>query len=194
MLDFSRLEHRQEEPGPGKLLISDPFLPDPNFNRTVVLLTEHKPQVGSIGFVLNKPGEYKLDEVVDFDVVSDIPLYAGGPVQPETLHLVHKNKGLGEPDMEIMEGIYWGSNFEALKLMLENDTINPRDYRFFLGYSGWGEEQLEQELDRKSWIVTNANEDIIFPENTEQMWQAVMKAMGGNFTLLANSPEDPQWN
>ncbi len=194
MLDFSKLEYNQEEPGPGKLLISDPFLPDPNFNRTVVLLTEHKPQVGSIGFVLNKSAQTQLNDVLDFEVPIEIPLYTGGPVQQDTLHLIHRDKSLGESEMEIMENFYWGANFEALKLMIENGQLNPANFRFFLGYSGWGEGQLEEELSEKNWIVTRANQDIVFSENTEEMWKAVMKNMGGHFSFLANSPENPQWN
>lgn len=194
MLDFSNLEYRQVDPGPGKLLISDPFLPDPNFSRTVVFLTEHKPEAGSIGFVLNKPTGAKLHDVLDFDIQYNLPLYTGGPVQQETLHLIHQEPQLGEPDMEILPGVYWGANYETLKLMLETNDLDPSKFRFFLGYSGWGEGQLEQELEQKSWIVSNANPDIVFSENTEAMWNAVMKAMGGNFTFLANSPENPQWN
>jgi len=194
MLDFGNIAHRQTEPGPGKLLISDPFLPDPNFNRTVVLLTEHQHRVGSVGFVLNRPAGTKLQDVVDFNVPVDIPLYNGGPVQPDTLHLIHKDSSLGEADMEVMKQVYWGANYEALKLMLENNELDPRKYRFFLGYSGWGEDQLENELEHKNWIVSPANQEIIFSENAEQMWQAVMKAMGGRYSFLANSPENPQWN
>ena len=104
------------------------------------------------------------------------------------------SKSLAEEDMEIMDGVFWGANFEALKLMLENNNLDPENFRFFIGYSGWGEGQLERELDQKSWFVTSANKDIVFSENTDQMWKAVLKSMGGSYSFLANSPGDPQWN
>lgn len=194
MIDFSQIKHRQEEPGPGKLLISDPFLPDPNFSRTVVLLTEHQKDVGSFGFVLNRGAGLNLAEVVDFEVKADFPLFTGGPVQQETLHLLHKDPSLADAEMEILPGVYWGANYEALKQLLQSENADPDSFRFFLGYSGWGAGQLDQELKHKSWFVVRANQDIVFSGNTDAMWKAVLHSMGGNYSLLANSPNDPQWN
>lgn len=194
MIDFSQIKHRQVEPGPGALLISDPFLPDPNFSRTVVLLTEHQRDVGSFGFVLNRSAGVNLAEVVDFDVKRDFPLFTGGPVQQETLHLLHKDEYLAESEMAILPDVYWGADFESLKQMLQSDEAGPDNFRFFLGYSGWGAGQLERELEQKSWIVINANSDIVFSGDTDAMWKAVLQSLGGTYSLLANSPTDPQWN
>jgi putative transcriptional regulator len=194
MIDFSQIQHRQAEPGAGKLLISDPFLPDPNFSRSVVLLTEHQEDVGSFGFVLNQTAGVNLDEVVDFDVKRDFPLFTGGPVQQETLHLLHKDDYLAESDMEILSGVYWGAQFESLKQLLQSDSADVDNFRFFLGYSGWGPGQLEQEIQQKSWIVIQANSEIVFSSDTDAMWQAVLRSLGGTYSLLANSPNDPQWN
>ena len=194
MIDFSKIEHRQEEPGAGKLLISDPFLPDPNFSRTVVLLTEHQKDVGSFGFVLNRSAKANLDEVVDFPVEGQFPLFTGGPVQQETLHLLHKDPCLAEPEMEIVPGVHWGADYESLKHLLQKEQADPANFRFFLGYSGWGPGQLEQELEQKSWFVARANQDVVFSDNTDEMWKAVLRSMGGNYSVLANSPNDPQWN
>jgi putative transcriptional regulator len=194
MIDFSKIEHRQEEPGAGKLLISDPFLPDPNFSRTVVLLTEHQKDVGSFGFVLNRSARANLNEVVDFGVESTFPLFLGGPVQQETLHLLHKDNSLAEPEMEILDGVYWGAAYQSLKEALQSGDADPANFRFFLGYSGWGPRQLEQELAQKSWFVAQADQDIVFSDNTDEMWKAVLRSMGGNYSVLANSPNDPQWN
>lgn len=182
-----------EKPAPGKLLISDPFLSDPNFNRTVVFLTEHKAE-GSVGFVLNKPMDLKLDEVVDFEVQQTIPLYMGGPVQQDTLHILHQNQEVADPNLQVINGVYWGANFEAVKIMLENGAINNEAFRFYLGYSGWGEGQLEREIEEKSWIVTKATPQIVFSNDAETMWKEVMKEMGGKYSYLANSPDNPQWN
>lgn len=193
MINFDQSEAEKMDPQAGRLLISEPFLPDPNFSRSVVFLTEHQ-EAGSVGFVLNRPLELKLDDVMEIDTSVPFPLYMGGPVQQETLHILHRHPGLGEESLEVMDGIYWGANFEALKTMLSNNEVDPSDFRFFLGYSGWGEGQLQNEMSYNSWIVTKASQEIIFSKDSETMWQEVMKAMGGKFSILANSPEDPQMN
>lgn len=192
-LNFGHSESQNLTPTAGRLLISEPFLPDPNFSRSVVFLTEHQ-DAGSVGFVLNRPMDISLAEVMEFEVPVPIPLYMGGPVQQETLHILHRHPGLGEEGLEVMDGIYWGANFEALKTMITNNELDPADFRFFLGYSGWGEGQLENELSHNSWIVTEASQEIVFSKDSESMWKEVMKAMGGKFSILANSPEDPQMN
>ncbi len=194
MIDFSQIKHRQAEPGPGKLLISDPFLPDPNFSRTVVLLTEHQANVGSFGFVLNRSAGANLAEVVDFDVKRDFPLFTGGPVQQETLHLLHQETSLAEDENLVLPGVYWGANFESLKRLLQSEKADPTKFRFFLGYSGWGPGQLENELEHKSWFVIEANSEMVFSADTDAMWKAVLRSLGGTYSLLANSPTDPQWN
>lgn len=186
-------EYQNDVPEKGKLLISDPFLPDPNFNRTVVFLTEHQTE-GSVGFVLNKPLKATLDDVIEVPTSQKIPIYLGGPVQQETLHILHMNPSIGEPTNEVTRGVYWGANFEAIKVMIQKNELDPKNYRFFLGYSGWGEKQLENELDQKSWIVTQGNQEIVFSNNTEELWKKVLQQMGGEFSYLANSPDNPQWN
>lgn len=183
-----------KKPGTGRLLIAEPYLPDPNFNRTVIFLTEHNDEAGSVGFVLNRPLDVKLNDIVDLNINFDVPVYLGGPVQQDTLHILHRVPKVGNDDLEVIKGVFWGADFQAMKLMFEKGDINLRDFRFFLGYSGWAKGQLDQELEQKSWIVTNSNQDIIFSLSAAEMWQNVLKEMGGNFSFLANSPDNPQWN
>ena len=97
-------------PEKGRLLISEPFLPDPNFERTVVLLCEHNVE-GSFGFVLNKPGIVKVDEVMDELKNFNHDIFIGGPVQQDTLHFIHRNKEI-EGGAAVMQDICWGGNFE----------------------------------------------------------------------------------
>jgi putative transcriptional regulator len=141
-------------PKKGGLLISEPFLPDPNFERTVVLLCEHNEE-GSVGFVLNKPSILKFDEAVE--EVSDFSptLYVGGPVQQDTLHFIHRSSNGFEGSLQVTDEIFWGGNYEQLVTMINTKTIVPEDFKFFLGYSGWAPGQLEEELKQKSWIVIN---------------------------------------
>lgn len=181
------------EPGKGRLLISEPFLPDPNFERTIVLLCEHNND-GSFGFILNKPSEVKLGDVMQELKAYDVPLYVGGPVQQDTLHFIHTDADL-EDSTPIVDGVYWGGNFESLLIKLETYQTKISEVKFFLGYSGWGTGQLNEELKADSWIVSDKlNAELLFDTNPGAMWQTVLKNMGGRFSMYSNYPVDPSLN
>lgn len=180
------------EPTKGCILVSEPYLPDPNFERTIILLCEHNIN-GSFGFVLNKPSSVKIADVMD-SLNFDAQVYVGGPVQQDTLHYLHRIKTL-EDSTEVGEGIYWGGNFEQLNALINDKNIAAADAKFFLGYSGWSEGQLEEELKANSWIVSGkVDEKLIFETNAEIMWQMALKAMGGRFSVYSNYPVDPRLN
>src|SRR5688500_2620422 len=113
------------KPERGRLLISEPFLPDPNFERTVVLLCEHNEE-GSFGFVLNKPSILKVSEVMEDLTEMENIVFVGGPVQQDTLHFIHRNATL-ENAVEIVDRIYWGGGFENLMILLESHQISAKD-------------------------------------------------------------------
>jgi len=181
-------------PEKGGLLISEPFLPDPNFERTVVLLCEHN-EDGSVGFVLNKPSILKFDEAVD-DVDNFSPtLYVGGPVQQDTLHFIHRSSDFLEGTIRVNDEILWGGNYEQLITMINTKTIIPGDFKFFLGYSGWAPGQLEEELKQKSWIVlNNATAEQVFEIEPKVLWKQVLNNLGGKFKIISNFPVDPRMN
>jgi len=191
-MNFFKYRNRYQ-PEKGRLLVSEPFLPDPNFGRTVVLLCEHDGN-GSFGFVLNKPSLVKVNEVVtDITNVEDI-VYVGGPVQQDTLHFVHRNITL-ENAAEVNSGIFWGGDFEGLVLLADTQQISSSNIRFFIGYSGWGPGQLEEELKEDSWIVGDyASEELLFETDPEQMWKKALKNLGGRFSVYSNYPVDPRLN
>jgi putative transcriptional regulator len=181
------------KPEKGRLLISEPFLPDPNFERTVVLLCEHNEE-GSFGFVLNKPSILKVGEVMEDLTELENVVYVGGPVQQDTLHFIHRNASL-ENAVEIVEKIFWGGAFENLLVLLETKQINAGDVRFFLGYSGWGPGQLDAELDQDSWIVCDyVNDQLLFDTGSDVMWRKALENMGGRFSMYSNYPVDPRLN
>ena len=181
------------KPERGRLLISEPFLPDPNFERTVVLLCEHNEE-GSFGFVLNKPSILKVNEVMEELTNLDNLVFVGGPVQQDTLHFIHRNASL-ENAVEIVERIYWGGAFENLMLLLETRQIAAGDVRFFLGYSGWGPGQLEAELEQDSWIVCDyVTDQLLFDTGSDVMWRKALENMGGRFSVYSNYPVDPRLN
>jgi putative transcriptional regulator len=180
-------------PAAGMLLISEPFLYDPNFNRTVILLCDHEEE-GSVGYILNRLLNVQLKDVLDFEFFLNIPLFLGGPVQNDTLHFIHRDERIAATSRQIGENLYWGGDFGLVKEMLINNELDPENYRFFLGYSGWTQGQLEDEILAKTWITTPATAEIIFEQDNDEMWKSILHNMGGNFRLLSNSPENPQLN
>ena len=182
------------EPRKGDLLISEPFLADPNFARTVILLCEHNDE-GSFGFVLNKQAQIKLNELIEGVGDRQDDIYIGGPVQQNTLQFIHRNDRLIEGGSEVRDGIFWGGNFEQMLTMMESKLINPDDIKFFVGYSGWVSGQLKSELEINSWIISrNVNIEQIFDTDVNSLWKEVLNTMGGKFKIVANFPVDPRLN
>ena len=180
-------------PEKGRLLISEPFLPDPNFERTVVLLCDHNSE-GSFGFVLNKPSILKIHEVMEDITSFENVVYVGGPVQQDTLHFIHR-QGTINNAVEITTNVYWGGDFESLILLCDTKQVNPDDIRFFLGYSGWGPGQLESELEQDSWIVCDfITDQLLFDTDPQAMWRKALGSMGGRFSVYSNYPLDPRLN
>lgn len=180
-------------PEKGRLLISEPFLPDPNFERTVVLLCEHNHE-GSFGFVLNKPSILKIHEVMEDITSFENVVYVGGPVQQDTLHFIHR-EGTVSNAVEIASNVYWGGDFESLILLCDTNQVKAEDIRFFLGYSGWGPGQLESELEQDSWIVCDfITDQLLFETDPQAMWRKALGNMGGRFSVYSNYPLDPRLN
>lgn len=177
----------------GDLLISEPYLGDDNFERSVVLLGSHN-EDGSLGFVMNKKSSMLLSDVIEELGNFDAPLYIGGPVEQDTLHFVYRNELPLAGTIPLMQNLFWGGDFEQLKLMLRNGLVNQDNIRFFLGYSGWNEGQLEKELDEKVWIVHRLPDNELFELDTEDMWRGILKNMGGQYKILSNYPIDPRLN
>ncbi len=178
---------------PGVLLIADPFLKDPNFSRTVVLLCEHQ-EKGSFGFVLNKLFDQHLDELIPEVVITKIPIYVGGPVQMDTIHFVHQQPEVITGGLEISPGVYWGGHFDNVVANINQGRIDLDKIKFFIGYSGWSSGQLDEEMKEKSWIVTPALPTLVFAQDEQQIWQNALKNMGSNFAMMANFPIDPSLN
>ncbi len=181
------------KPEKGRLLISEPYLPDPNFERTIILLCENNEE-GSFGFILNKPSMASVSEVMEDIKNYDSPAMVGGPVQQDTLHYIHRYPSL-EDSVEISNGIFWGGNFEKLIFLLETKQMQRKDVKFFLGYSGWSGGQLEEELAQDSWIVSDqVGEELVFDTDPEFMWRKTLIVMGGRFSVYSNYPKDPRLN
>jgi putative transcriptional regulator len=177
----------------GTVLISEPFLGDENFERTVILICEHNEE-GTLGFVLNKPTKISLDTVItDISEFKEL-LYLGGPVQQDSLHFIYRNKEYVEGSVQVGENLYWGGDYKQLLMLINNGQIVSSDFRFFLGYSGWGDEQLAQEMKSNSWIIGEATTDQLFDTPAEDLWRVILKGMGGKYKMYSNYPTDPRLN
>lgn len=182
------------QPKAGLFLISEPFMPDPNFKRTVVLLCEHMEDSGTVGFILNRTLDIKVgDALVDFEEVQG-ELFYGGPVAQDTLHYLHSYGDLIEDSLHIVDDVYWGGNFEQLTNLLKAGTIDMQKIKFFLGYSGWTTGQLEEELKENAWITTPATGAYVFGTPEEALWKNILKDMGGEYKQIINYPENPILN
>jgi putative transcriptional regulator len=181
------------KPATGKILISEPFLIDPNFKRTIILLAEHG-EDGSIGFVLNKPTEYKIHEIIEDFPSFDAVVYYGGPVQLNILQFIYKGKEIIDGSIEILPGLFWGGSFDLLKTLIEANSVSAEDFRFFIGYSGWTDGQIDEEMEMNSWIVAEAGVDDIFSHDPDNLWRDILKSMGKKFAILASFPENPSVN
>ncbi|WP_229251097.1 YqgE/AlgH family protein [Emticicia sp. BO119] len=178
--------------GKGKLLIAEPFLGDPNFERSVVLLCEHN-STGSFGLVLNQTTSLHLDDVIE-NVYGELPLFIGGPVEQNTLHFIHRLGNQIEGAVDIGNGIYWSGDFESVKTLINIGKVSENDIRLFIGYSGWSAGQLVDEMNRNSWIVSETDAHFIFDTPADQFWRAILKSMGGEYKVLSNYPTDPRLN
>ncbi len=182
------------DPDRGDLLISEPFLSDPNFERTVILICEHNDQ-GTFGLVLNKITDLTMEDVLTEEVSFSGLLNLGGPVEQNTLHFVHR---LGEKitdSIELGNGLFWSGDFEQIKFMLNEGLLDEKDIQFYLGYSGWAEGQLREELDAQSWFVKKGTtSEEIFDMDADEFWKSILKTMGGKYKVFSNYPVDPRLN
>lgn len=181
------------DPGAGILLIADPFLKDPNFLRTVVFLCEHKEE-GSFGFVLNRPFTNTIDELIPELQEHKLPVFYGGPVQQDTIHFLHQYPEDIPGGQEILKGVYWGGDFDRMVELIRSNSLDPARIRFYIGYSGWGSGQLDDELKEKSWLTVKATRKLVFHHNFEEIWKESLKLLGGDYEMMINFPIDPQLN
>lgn len=191
--DFLGAEFKNMEVKVGNILISEPFLMDDNFSRSVILITEHN-NAGSFGLVLNKPLGRNLSDVVDGFESSPIPLFVGGPVDRNTLHVVHSIGDEVPGSIKIADNLFWGGDFGYLKTMSRDLRLDAHSVKFFIGYAGWVADQLNEEILAKSWVVASLGIVDIFNLPPDEMWSACVESLGGKFKEWLNFPVDPSLN
>ena len=183
-----------EQAQTGSILIAEPFMVDPNFKRAVVGLCDHTEEEGTVGFVLNKPLGLKVNElIVDFPDF-DTEVYFGGPVQTDSIHYIHNMGDLLEGSTKVVDGLWWGGDFEKLKFLIRSEMIFPENIRFFVGYSGWSPGQLEEEMAGGSWVLSDLYANYLFKSKPTKLWQQVLKNIGDTHSVIAEMPDAANWN
>ncbi len=177
----------------GTILLADPFLFGLPFRRSVVLMTEHRND-GSVGFILNKKMDIKVSDLIpnfpDFEGM----MYFGGPVDQDTVHYIHNAGDLLENSIEICPGVFWGGDFQTLKFLIDQELIKPKNIRFFVGYSGWSEGQLMDEIREGSWILDKMDANYAFKDYKKDLWKVVLENKGNAFSVIAHFPDYPSYN
>jgi putative transcriptional regulator len=191
--DFFRVDEAFSKPQKGKILISEPFLNDSYFKRSIVFLTEHSDE-GAVGFVLNKPVNLTINEVVkDFPAI-DTQISIGGPVQTNTLHYIHTMGDIIPESIHVVGDIYWGGDFNTIKELATLDLLKTKQIKFFLGYSGWAAQQLEEEIERDSWVITDIEPERVMAEKNDHFWKEMLNRLGEKYRLWSTFPENPTMN
>jgi putative transcriptional regulator len=192
-LDLFTILPEDKIPEKGKILISEPFLPDTFFNRTIVYLADHNAD-GSVGFILNKKLEIKVcDAVSGFDGWDEY-LSMGGPVAPDTLHYLHNLGDKIPKSVWVDENIYWGGDIDYIRNLIKKGRLNNTQIRFFLGYSGWSAGQLERELKENSWVIAKVKTDIVLNNPVDNTWKRVLRSLNNKYRMWADFPESPDMN
>ncbi len=182
-------------PKRGSLILSEPFMLDQNFERSVILLCEHDQESGTVGLILNHRSMLYLSDVIVGMDNTEVPLYFGGPVEGDALFFVHKAYDKLLSGSHIIDDLYWGGDFERLKELLNDGIISNEEVKLFLGYSGWSPNQLDQEIKLNSWAVHNSfNIDLAFITDGEDLWKEAIISMGPKYAHVANFPKRPEFN
>ena len=192
-MDLFTILPEDKIPDKGKILISEPFLPDTFFNRSIVYLTDHSPQ-GSVGFILNKKLEINISSAIAGFEGWDENLNMGGPVAPDTLHYIHRLGDIVPKSVLIEDNIYWGGDIDAIRELIAERKIDNSQIRFFLGYSGWSAGQLERELKEDSWIIARVKSDIVMNNRGDDTWKRILRSFKNKYRIWADFPDSPEMN
>lgn len=192
--DIFKIETNHVVPSRGKVLISEPFLYDEMFGRSVILLVDHSTD-GTMGLVLNKPLPLSLNDVLkEFKDISNIPIYKGGPLSTDTLFYLHTLKDV-EDSLQIGKGVYLNGDFDAIRrYILQGNDIDGK-IRFFLGYSGWEHDQLCQEIEENTWLIGSTSIASLMKEKgSAELWKNVLGQLGGKYEIWSRFPQIPTLN
>ena len=177
----------------GSILIANPHLADPHFTRSVILLCTHSNEE-SMGFIINHKTNYLISDMVTELPNCHLPIFEGGPVSLNSLYVLHQYADKISESTHIIDNIYWGGNFNDVIRLIQSGNFHPNAIKFFMGYSGWGKNQLNEEYNEQSWIVSDSSASFVFQTDEQKIWRETLLKLGGGYELLINAPVNPQLN
>jgi putative transcriptional regulator len=172
----------------GSLLMSEPFILDSNFRRSAILLCDHRPD-GTVGFILNRPLDMNIHQLVADFPIFESEVFFGGPVATDTIHYVHNVGEILDGSIKVSNGIYWGGDFDKLKFLIQAELIKPNNIRFFVGYSGWDDGQLADEMAGGTWFIAEMHANYLFKSRPSALWRQITHNIGNNYTVIAQMPD-----
>jgi putative transcriptional regulator len=180
----------------GKILVSVPLSNDFYFDRTVILLIKNTNKE-NLGIVLNRSLPLTLHDIFPQESsrqYGQIPVFRGGPVRSENLFALHTYGNLIKGSSMVMEGLYFGGFALQLVSFIKNDFLDEQYIRFYLGYAGWSENQLEEELDDNLWVIGNFDEKLLFHHDDGNCWKMAVESLGEKYASWLNIVEEPFFN
>ena len=191
--DIFKIQSNNVLPSRGKILISEPFLRDATFGRSVVLLIDHTEE-GSMGLIINKKLPIFVNDIIkEFKYIENIPLYKGGPIATDTLFYLHTLADIPGA-IPISKGLYLNGDFDEIKKYILQGNKVDRYIRFFLGYSGWESEQLSTELKENTWLVSKEENAYLMNGDTKDMWKQALEKLGSKYETWSRFPQVPTFN
>ncbi len=163
----------------GTILISTTLLNDTNFEKAVIVITEHN-EKGTIGYIINQPFNRRFNELEEFKHALPIPLYIGGPSQMENIYFMHRKPAFIEGGELIGSNVYMNGDFKTAVQLVNSGTLSINDVKLYIGYCGWDVQQLDEEIAEGSWIVTNASPNLVFASGIDIMWEELFALAAQN--------------
>lgn len=168
----------------GRLLLADPSLRDGIFNKSVILIGDHSPEEGAFGLILNHPSGTTVGDVLpseEFSALANLPVHLGGPVSRNKLTFAAFQEKNGKLDFSLRIPVD-----EALERTNQPGTL----VRAFAGYSGWSKDQLEDELERESWTLTDTSANLLNLSHDITLWKTLMRQLSPYHRILADAPDE----
>lgn len=194
--EIFNLNQKQPLPSKGNLLIAEPFLTENYFRRSAICLIDNSSLYPTMGIVLNNRMNLYLSDVLeDMDTLQKIPLYCGGPVGNDRLYFMHTLGSIIPDSIEIVPGLYINGDFEIAKSFLLSGMETEGNIRFFIGYSGWDKGQLEEELKKHVWAVTDIKDTReLLHGGGNEYWRKLVNEMGPQYKRWLSCPQQPSMN